>query len=190
MFHVKKGDYGYIKRKTIQLIVQTIGLFAVCIAVFLLGLFTTKTRQNLLTIVAILGCLPACRSAVNMIMLILAKGCSLDEHNAIKQVSEEDGIYDLFFTAYKNNYAVHHLSICGNALICFCPDPKFDESGFKEHLLTLMKKEGIKNMTISCVSSLDKYCDMLNNIQFHPPACTDDKIKSEPLLNLLFDVTL
>lgn len=44
--------------------------FGISIAVFLTGYLTTHTRNNLLTIVAILGCPPAARSAVGMIMLL------------------------------------------------------------------------------------------------------------------------
>ena len=67
---ITKGMPGYIKDQKKKRILITILLFGISIAVFLTGYLTTHTRNNLLTIVAILGCLPAARSAVGMIMLL------------------------------------------------------------------------------------------------------------------------
>lgn len=55
---ITKGMPGYIKDQKKKRILITILLFGISIAVFLTGYLTTHTRNNLLTIVAILGCLP------------------------------------------------------------------------------------------------------------------------------------
>ena len=68
-------------------IAKTAVLFCLSLAVYLSGLLTTGTNKNLLTIVAVLGCLPASRSAVGMIMFLRAKGCSEELHERILPLS-------------------------------------------------------------------------------------------------------
>ena len=65
-----KGTFGYLEKKKRNAILWTILCFGISLAVFLAGYLTTGTRKNLLTVVAVLGCLPACKSIVNLIMSI------------------------------------------------------------------------------------------------------------------------
>ena len=65
-----KGDYLYMQQKKKMGILKTICLFSISAALYIAGLVTVGSNKNYLTIVAVLGCLPASRSAVNMIMLL------------------------------------------------------------------------------------------------------------------------
>ena len=106
-FRIIKGEYGYLKKKRNRVLIYTLLSFAVSIALFVVGYVTTGTRKNLLTIVAVLGLLPASRSAVSLIMLFRAKGCS---EKARDQIGKAAGglvsMYDMYFTSYEKNYAV------------------------------------------------------------------------------------
>ena len=79
-----KGTFGYLEKKKRNAILWTILCFGISLAVFLAGYLTTGTRKNLLTVVAVLGCLPACKSIVNLIMLCRAKGCSREVYEQIR----------------------------------------------------------------------------------------------------------
>ena len=57
MKKVQKGDPGYLDHKKRIEIIRTIIYFGIVAAVFLLGYSQTHTRRNILTVVAILGCL-------------------------------------------------------------------------------------------------------------------------------------
>ena len=72
----KKGTYGYIGKQRRWEIIKTLLMFGISIALYTAGYIATKSNKNLLTLVAVLGCLPASKSAVNMIMFLKAKGCS------------------------------------------------------------------------------------------------------------------
>ena len=67
---VQKGQYGYLSYKKKFSAIVTIGMFALSLAIFIMGYVTTKTNANLLTVVAVLGCLPASKSAVSMLMFL------------------------------------------------------------------------------------------------------------------------
>ena len=64
-------------------------MFGISLAIYLAGYLTVHSNKNLLTIVAVLGCLPASKSAVSMIMFLRAKGCS----EALK--AKIDGLFRL-----------------------------------------------------------------------------------------------
>ena len=63
-----KGCYGYLTRQKKKEIIKTVLFFALSLSVFAIGYATTGTKKNLLTIVAMLGFLPASKSMVSMIM--------------------------------------------------------------------------------------------------------------------------
>lgn len=70
-----KGTRGYLRTQKNYEIIRTVLYFAISIALFIAGWVSTGSRENLLTIVAVLGCLPACKSLVEMFMYLRYKGC-------------------------------------------------------------------------------------------------------------------
>ena len=63
----EKGQPGYIKWRKEKYLIGTIAEFAVVIALVVLGYVQTKTKLNLLTVVAVVGCLPASKMLVEFI---------------------------------------------------------------------------------------------------------------------------
>ena len=59
MKKTEKGMPGYLNYKRKIEIIRTLAYFGIVIAILLLGYFQTGTKLNLLTVVAIVGCLPA-----------------------------------------------------------------------------------------------------------------------------------
>ena len=81
-----KGTSGYLRTQKNYEILRTVLYFAISLSLFIAGWVTTGSRENLLTIVAVLGCLPACKSMVSLIMILkcrpMAAGLSqkIQEH--------------------------------------------------------------------------------------------------------------
>ena len=71
-----KGTSGYLRTQKNYEILRTVLYFAISLSLFIAGWVTTGSRENLLTIVAVLGCLPACKSLVEMFMFLRYKGCN------------------------------------------------------------------------------------------------------------------
>ena len=71
---IPKGSYGYIKNHRVVAALRTLLFFGVSIGLYVMGYVTTGSNKNLLTIVAVLGCLPACKSLVNLILFLKAEG--------------------------------------------------------------------------------------------------------------------
>ena len=96
---VAKGNFGYIQSKKKWEITKTCIEFGMVLAVFLTGYLTTKTRLNLLTVAAVLGCLPAAKALVGVIMLFPHHSMEKEkveevERKARKLVKAYDMIFD------------------------------------------------------------------------------------------------
>ena len=150
MKRVKKGEYGYLSYEKKVTVIRTILYFALSIALYVIGYVTTKTNKNLLTVVAILGMLPASKSAVNMIMYLKAKGCSEAVwEKVLKKVPDKalyglNVLYDLYFTSYQKNFQVSAAVIKGNCICALTEDAKCDSKAGEKHIEAMLTKNGIK----------------------------------------------
>ncbi len=161
-----KGTRNYLQSQKKYEILRTVIYFAISLSLFAAGWITTGERENLLTIVAILGCLPACKSAVDMIMFLRYTGCTSQNAEVITAHSEGlNCLYDLVFTSYDRNYQVAHLTICGNTICGFTQDAKFEEQGFYKHLDALLKKDNFRDTSIKIFTDIKKYTARLEQIK-------------------------
>ena len=107
MFKNKKGNYQYLKKEPIRVGIITILLFLMAAGVWYIGYAMTKDIKNILTVVSMLGMLPACRSLVNMIMLFKAEkhSCKPEDFLEIEKAIGDHEIihgYDLSAESINN----------------------------------------------------------------------------------------
>ncbi|MBE5853094.1 MAG: hypothetical protein E7299_09165 [Lachnospiraceae bacterium] len=184
-----KGQYGYIKKQTRMELMKSIILFALSFSLYISGRITTGSNKNLLTIVAVLGFLPASQFAVRSIMFIRAKGCSEEIYQKVEKVSE--GLasrFDLYLTSYKLNFQISHVVMKNKNLIGYTEDAKFDENACYEHLKTMFMKNGIKDITVKIFTDLDKYLERVENLK---QSAMEEKTKlQDEVLQLMEDLSL
>ena len=174
-----KGQFGYIKRQRKIVILRTIFLFGISLALFAAGIWSTGSKKNLLTVVAVLGCLPASKSAVNMIMFLRAKGCSEAVKERVDQCSQKlTCLYDMVFTSYEKNYQISHMVIKGHVVCGYAEDEKCDIRACEKHLDGLLKQGGCKSVTVKIYGELDAYCQGLANLE---------KQEAEPLPEVILE---
>lgn len=184
-----KGTFGYLEKKKRNAILWTILCFGISLAVFLAGYLTTGTRKNLLTVVAVLGCLPACKSIVNLIMLCRAKGCSREVYEQIKPCEGRlIGMCDLYFTSYQKNFPISHMIVDGKVILGFCENEKCDPDAAIAHLQTMLKQGGFKDYTITLTKDLKKYCEQLKNRSEAQPERNPEK--EDEVRVLFYEITL
>lgn len=184
-----KGAYGYLENRKIFTALRTLLFFLICIGLYLAGYLTTGTNRNLLTVVAILGCLPACKSAVNFIIFIRARGCSASLREKVCAYDKYlNTLYDMYFTSYQKNYPISHMALKGGILCGITEDPKCSCQEAEKHLGQMLAQEGIKNVTVNLFSQEDKYIDRIGRLDNLDRAT--DKNKEEEILRLLFSISL
>ncbi len=163
---VVKGEYGYINNQRKKVIIRTIFMFGISLALFLIGIWSTGDKKNLLTVVAVLGCLPASKSAVNMIMFLRAKGCSEGVKERIeKSCKSLPQLFDMLFTSYEKNYRISHMIVKGKVVCGYTEDEKCDCTACEKHLDALLKQGGCKGATIKIYDDLENYCKGLENLE-------------------------
>lgn len=163
---VVKGQYGYIRQQKIWASVRTVLLYALSLSLFGIGIWTTGMKENLLTVVAILGCLPAGRSTVNMIMFLRAEGCSKEAKEAIGGSAEGFAeLYDMFFTSYERNYQVSHMVVKNHIVCGYSESKKMDIQACEKHLTAHLKQGGCKGAVVKIYNDMEKYCEGLRNLR-------------------------
>ncbi len=184
-----KGNFGYIPAKRRQVILRTFIYFGISLAIFFAGYITTGTRKNLLTVVAVLGCLPACKSLVNAVMMIRATGCSQKARDFLAPLEGRlIGMYDMYFTSYQHNFPISHMVVEGKILLGYTEQDKCDPQACQEHLKTMLKQGGFPDITVKISKDLSEYGKQLENLngmkQDHNPE-RDDEIRV-----ILYDISL
>ncbi|MCD7807293.1 MAG: hypothetical protein LUH19_08145 [Lachnospiraceae bacterium] len=160
-----KNTYRYIDTQRVYEILRTVLFFGVSIALFLGGYQATGSRNNLLTVVAVLGCLPASKSMVSAIMFCRFHSASEQVHQAAAPFDEtQDTLYDLVFTTQKVNYSVAHCCLIGNELVLLTEDKKLDKKGLESHLNEMFKKAGLGKVNIGIFTEIRRYTDRLNTL--------------------------
>lgn len=182
-----KGSRGYLNSQKKYELLRTLLYFGISLSLFAAGYIQTGDRMNLLTVVAILGCLPASKSAVNAIMFLRFKSCSESAEEEITAHSEGlSCIHDCVFTSYKKSYVVGHVTVCGNTVCGYSEDAKFEENDFYTHINELLRMDGHKDITVKIFTSLSKYTDRLEQMK----ALEKDEVKTGAVIATLKSVML
>lgn len=164
-YHVK-GTKNYINTQKKYEFIRTFIYFFIPISLFIAGYITTKTKVNLLTIVAVVGLLPASKSLVGLIMFL--RFHSLKEENAqrIEAVKHElPQLYDMVFTTYDKTHVVSHMVIAGNTVCGFSEDKNFKEKEFNTHIQNVLKTDGYKNISVKIFTDINKYTERLEQLK-------------------------
>lgn len=180
--YVRKGCYGYINNRKILTCLFTLACFGVSLSLFLIGWHVIGTKKNLWTVIAVLGCLPGAKSAVNAIMFLKAKGCSAETHERIvPHVGALCVYYDLQFTSYERTYSIDSLAIEGKSICGYTSSPKCSLDLCEKHLRTQLEQSGHKDYTVKIFTSLDKYISRLDGMQKEGAAAAKEAVKEQLL---------
>ncbi len=182
-----KGTENYLKIQKKYEALRTILYFSMSAALFIAGYVQTKSRLNLLTVVAVLGCLPAGKSLVSTVMFFRFPGCLPENAAGIKEHSQGlKVLFDCVFTSYSKNYRVSHLTVRGNTVCGFTEDKAFAEQDFYKHIQEHLRLDGHGDITVKIFDNLSVYTERLEQMKSLP---AEDK-KTEAVLETLKSVML
>ena len=146
---IQKGDAGYLRRRKRLLILEAVVSFGLVAALVIAGYVTTKTKLNLLTVVAVLGCLPASRILVNLIMVMPHDSIDEATELEISAVTEELTVaYDLVITSEKKAMPVAAVAIYNNTLCGYVPVKKVDVDYAAKHIKSIMKQNQFDKVVV------------------------------------------
>lgn len=158
MKKVKKGNYGYIRYERKKRLLVTLVMFAIPLVIYVTGYIQTKTRLNLFTFVAILGCLPASRSMVGQIMIFMQKPVGQEQYEREQKAAGSLlAGYEMIFTAYEHTTLVTALVICGAHVVCHTMDDKMDPASLEKHISRLLAANGFSDAQVKVLKDEKTY---------------------------------
>lgn len=185
----KKGTFGYIAHRKKAEVIKTVIMFLIPLSLFLAGLVATKSRLNVLTIVAVLGMLPASKSAVLMIMYLKGHGISQEDHALYAPYTE--GLvcsYDNIFTTYEKTYEIPALVVRGGN-VCGISAQKYEKiHDLEKHIENCVRQEGY-SVNVKFFDKKEAFLERLKSIselsETEKEAASDIAVRQ-----VLFDISL
>lgn len=160
---ISKGSYGYINSQKKRRGLITFILFFIPVVIFVTGLIQTKTRLNLFTFVAIMGCLPASRCAVGFFMMLMQKPMKESEYLEIKEHARDlTCAFEMTVTAYEKQTPLDSIVVCGTQVIGYTRSPKADCPFTEKHIREILKGNGYKS-TVKIFTDLKHYLGRIDS---------------------------
>lgn len=145
----KKGEAGYISSRKKQVILKTILEFGIVIALLVLGILQTGDRMNLLTVVAVVGCLPAAKAMVEMIMILPHRSVSEKTASEIdSHAAHLTRIYDMVFTSEKKVMPVDSVVIFNNTVCGYTSNSKVEKEVAGQHIKQYLHANQFTKVTV------------------------------------------
>lgn len=163
---LQKGIYGYLNKNKIYAWKKAVLMLAVPVIIFLVAWAVHKTRENVMTVVAIVGCLPGCNQVVRAIM---ASRYHSIEEELYQEVEKAKGtcvvLYENVFTAYERTYYIDALVVLGREIVGYTSVTETDTKKAAEHIRELLKKNAYKqNVRIFPAGERKAYLERVRKI--------------------------
>ena len=123
---LRKGKYGYLKRKKILLLVISIVLAIGVAGMYLIGYFTSGRSVNLMTLFALLTAIPFAICLTNFISLLPFKSGTEEEYQEIKALVDPGVMDSELVIANKDgrSYFLRYAVILKEGIFAYTPDQK------------------------------------------------------------------
>ena len=146
MKKVEKGEFGYLAYKKSRNMIKTIIAFAIVLVIFIIGFIIWKSKNNYLTMLAVVLVLPAAKFAVSYFVLIPHKNCDEELKNAIEKCKGElNSVYDLVVSNKQKPVGIMAAVISDNQILAYTSSAKADKNLFETSV-----KEFLKNEKLTC----------------------------------------
>jgi hypothetical protein len=161
----KQGEYEYYQWKRNGEVIKTVLYFAVSLSLFAAGYLATDTKANLLTIVAVLGMLPASKSCVSMIMYLRYHGCSSENYQTLKDTLKNFlHAYGLVFTSYQHTYEVAGCIVKNGYIYGYLTNHQDMNTDLEKHIEGIVKRNGY-TATIAMYTDSGEFLKRCEQIQ-------------------------
>jgi hypothetical protein len=163
---IRKGTYGYTDAHKKRQILKTFVFFLLPISIFLAGYFTTGTKENYFTIVAVVGCLPACKELVNVFLFWKRHSISEKLYQEISSHTGEMAVaYELVLTTYEKSYPVTALVITKDEVVGFTDTVEnIYWKKAEKHIQTVLKNNGFSHIHVHIFRDLKQFLERVDSL--------------------------
>ena len=163
---VAKGSFGYIQSKKKWEITKTCIEFGMVLVVFLTGYLTTKTRLNLLTVAAVLGCLPAAKALVGVIMLFPHHSMEKEKVEEIERKAPKlVKAYDMILTSYEKIMPIDSIVIFENIVCGYTRSNKVDVNSTASYIKKMLGNDRYDKVSVKIFTDYKTYLTRVEGME-------------------------
>lgn len=149
MNKIKKGTPGYLDYKKKVEIIRTIIYFAIVAVIFILGYIQTGTRLNLLTVIAVLGCLPSSKALVGVITRLPYRSLDRMKVDEIRSKTTHLTVcFDMIITSRDSIMPVDCIVISGHNIFGYTGNQKVDLNTLSSHIKKTLSDNGCGDLSV------------------------------------------
>lgn len=166
MTKCEKGTPGYLREKLKTEILRTAVYFAIVAAVFLLGYSQTHSKKNLLTVVAVVGCLPACKALVGVITRIPYK--TVDRALADEVASKSPhltAVYDLVVTSTEKIMPIDCMVISHEKVFGYTSSKKVNLQETASYLRKMLQKNDLPQVSVKLYDQYKPFLSIVEGLE-------------------------
>jgi len=154
-------------------------MFGIVLAVLFLGISQTGDRMNLLTIVAVVGSLPACKALVGVIVRLPYRSIKKEISDEISEKTEHITVaFDLIVTSEQKIMPIDCVAISGNTVCGYASNKKTDLNHASKHIKNILNNNGYQNVTVKI---FDGYTAFLSRAEGMNSIAAIDKLDNKRL---------
>ena len=170
-----KGTCGYYRREKVRRGLITLVMFLIPLIIFFSGYLYYHTRSNALSIVAVLGMLPASRAAVSWIMVMLQKDAPPSAVRiAMKAQPPLARGFELTVTAYEGRMPLDAVVICGSEVAAYSSRAPKDKISFMEkHIAKMLAGSGLTGRNVKIFTEEKRFETRVTTLSDNPFQYTD-----------------
>ena len=164
---VRKGTYGYVRYEKKRRLLVTIGMFVMPLAILIAGLIICNgDKNNIFTVIAVVGCLPGCKSMVGLIMMMMQKSAKKE---TVEEIQGHAGnllmLYEMFFTKEQDSLMVDAVAVCGYEVVGYTTHAKSRKQieDCEKHIGKLLRANGYKNH-VKIFDQMKPYLERLDSL--------------------------
>ena len=166
--------------------------FVIVLAIFALGYWQTHTRLNLLTVVAILGCLPASKALVGVIARYPYQSIELSQAKEIAGKSKHLTVcYDLIITSKEHIMPTDCIVISGHNIYGYTHYEKVNTDELGKHIKTILAQNQYTGFTVKILNQYTPFLARVEGLENIAVVEQEDtKAREQEIRNLILNISM
>lgn len=162
----EKGTPGYLRDKLKIEILRTVIYFAIVAAVFLLGYSQTHSNKNLLTVAAVVGCLPACKALVGVITRFPYQTVDLALAEEVAEKSSHlTVIYDLVITSTEKIMPVDCIVVSGDKVFGYTSNEKTELKSTSSYIRKILQQNDMDGVSVKLFDEFRSFIAIVEGLE-------------------------
>lgn len=160
---MNKGDIGYLKNLKKREFLKCIIQWSLAFALLIVGYITTGTKLNLFTVIAVLGCLPASKSTVAVIVKWPIKPIIADKYEQIEAANTHlTTSYDAIITSKEKIMPVECLVFSGTTIYGFTTYKKAGMNEIATYIRSILQQNDCGRINVKI---FDEFVPFLSRVE-------------------------